>query len=168
LKPVEAMGTVTAPRAHHDVSRTDRLSIASASEHAISVREKAVSCRELTELYLGRIQKHNPSLHAIVISNEADAIRTACERDDDLTKDIVRGPLHGVPVTVKEAFDLTGLRTTVNFRPLRNNVAASDALIVNRLRRPARSASARPTSPRCWAITRVSGHSIRPRTIPMT
>jgi amidase len=134
LKPVEAIGTVTAPRAHHDVSRTDRLSIASASEHAISVREKAVSCRELTELYLGRIQKHNPSLHAIVISNEADAIRTACERDDDLTKDIVRGPLHGVPVTVKEAFDLTGLRTTVNFRPLRNNVAASDALIVNRLK----------------------------------
>jgi Asp-tRNA(Asn)/Glu-tRNA(Gln) amidotransferase A subunit family amidase len=53
---------------------------ASASEHATSIREKEVSCRELTELYLGRIHTHNPVLHAIVISNEADAIRTACER----------------------------------------------------------------------------------------
>ena len=59
---------------------------ASASEHATSIREKAVSCRELAELYIGRIHKHNPALHAIVISNEADAIRTARERDDDLSQ----------------------------------------------------------------------------------
>lgn len=107
---------------------------ASANEHAISIREKGVSCRELTELYIERIHKHNPALHAIVISNEADAIRTACERDDDLTNDIVRGPLHGVPVTVKESFNLTGVKTTVNFPQLKNNIAAIDALIVRRLK----------------------------------
>jgi amidase len=128
------MATVSAPPTHHDVSRNDRLSIASASEHATSVRARAVSCRELTELYVERIHRHNPGLHAIVLSNEADAIRTACDRDDDLTNDIVRGPLHGVPVTVKEAFNLTGLKTTVNFPRLRNNVAVADALIVDRLR----------------------------------
>ena len=50
---------------------------ASASEHATSIREKEMSCRELAELYVGRIQRHNPALHAIVISNEAEAIRTA-------------------------------------------------------------------------------------------
>ena len=92
---------------------------ASASEHATAIREKEVSCRELAELYIGRIHKHNPALHAIVINNEADAIRTAGERDDDLTHNIVRGPLHGVPVTVKEAFNLTGLKTTVNFPQLK-------------------------------------------------
>ena len=107
---------------------------ASASEHATAIREKEVSCRELAELYIGRIHKHNPALHAIVINNEADAIRTAGERDDDLTHNIVRGPLHGVPVTVKEAFNLTGLKTTVNFPQLKNNVAATDALIVKRLK----------------------------------
>jgi amidase len=120
--------------AAHDVCRNERLSVASASEHATAIREKGVSCRELTELYVGRIRHHNPGLHAIVISNEADAIRTARERDDDVNNGIVRGPLHGVPVTVKEAFDLTGFRTTVNFRPLKNNVAAADALIVKRLK----------------------------------
>jgi amidase len=107
---------------------------ASANEHAISIREKGVSCRELAELYIERIHKHNPALHAIVISNEADAIRTACERDDDLTNKIVRGPLHGVPVTVKESFNLTGVKTTVNFPQLKNNIAATDALIVTRLK----------------------------------
>ena len=103
---------------------------ASATEHATAIREKEVSCRELAELYIGRIHQHNPALHAIVISNEADAIRTARERDDDLSRNIVRGPLHGVPVTVKEAFNLTGLKTTVNFPQLKNNVATADALIV--------------------------------------
>ncbi len=106
----------------------------SASEHATSIREREMSCRELAELYIGRIHKHNPALHAIVISNEADVIRTAYERDDDLAHNIVRGPLHGVPVTVKEAFNLAGLKTTVNFPQLKNNIAATDALIVKRLK----------------------------------
>jgi amidase len=107
---------------------------ASATEHATAIREKEVSCRELAELYVRRIHQHNPALHAIVISNEADAMRTARERDDDLSRDIVRGPLHGVPVTVKEAFNLTGLKTTVNFSLLKNNVATADALVVERLK----------------------------------
>jgi amidase len=107
---------------------------ASASEHATAVREREVLCRELAELYLARIHRHNPHLHAIVSSNEAEAIRTACERDNDLTNNILRGPLHGVPVTVKEAFNLTGLKTTLNSPQLKDNIAATDALIVKRLK----------------------------------
>ena len=107
---------------------------ASASELATSIREQDVSCQALAELYVGRIRQYNPALNAIVISNEADAIRTARERDDDLRQHIVRGPLHGVPVTVKESFNLSGLKTTVNFPRLKNNVATGDALIVRRLK----------------------------------
>jgi amidase len=107
---------------------------ASATEHASAIREKRVSCRSLAELYIERIHRHNPTLHAIVIGNEADAIRTARERDDDLINNIVRGPLHGVPVTVKESFNLAGVKTTVNFPQLKDNVAATDALIVQRLK----------------------------------
>jgi amidase len=107
---------------------------ASASEHAISIREKRTSCQQLAELYVDRMHRYNPALHAIVISNEAEALRTARERDEDLKHDIVRGPLHGVPVTVKEAFNLAGFRTTVNFPQLKTNIAATDALIVKRLK----------------------------------
>jgi amidase len=106
----------------------------SASEHATSVRENRGSCQELAELYLSRIHQHNPALHAIVLSNEAGALQAARERDEDLRHNIIRGPLHGVPVTVKEAFNLEGLKTTVNFPRLKNNVATSDALVVRRLK----------------------------------
>jgi amidase len=100
---------------------------ASASEHAASIRERTVSCEEVTKLYTDRIRDRNPILHAIVVSNEGDAIRTARERDADLKNNIVRGPLHGVPVTAKESFNLAGLKTTVNFPQLKDNVASSDA-----------------------------------------
>ena len=110
------------------------LPFASASEHAASIRERTVSCEEVTKLYTDRIRDRNPILHAIVVSNEGDAIRTARERDADLKNNIVRGPLHGVPVTVKEAFDVAGLKTTVNFPQLKDNIASTDALVVQRLK----------------------------------
>lgn len=98
------------------------------------IRSGQISAYQLTELYLARIQQHNPALHAIVIGNDADALRTARERDDDLRKNGVRGPLHGVPVTVKESFNLAGLKTTVNFAQLKDNVASQDAFVVRQLR----------------------------------
>jgi Asp-tRNA(Asn)/Glu-tRNA(Gln) amidotransferase A subunit family amidase len=111
-----------------------RSPFASASQHATSIRANGQSCQELAELYLSRIHQHNPALHAIVLSNEAGAVQAARERDEDLRHNIVRGPLHGVPVTVKEAFNLEGLKTTVNFPRLKNNVATSDAFVVRRLK----------------------------------
>ena len=122
------------PRRHHEERRSGRLRVCIRNRACDLDQRERVSCRALAELYIGRIHQHNPALHAIVISNEADAIRTARERDDDLTNNIVRGPLHGVPVTVKESFNLAGLKTTVNFPQLKNNVAATDALIVKRLK----------------------------------
>ena len=107
---------------------------ASACELAAMIRSGQISAYQLTELYLARIQQHNPALHAIVIGNDADALRTARERDDDLKKNGVRGPLHGVPVTVKESFNLAGLKTTVNFARLKDNVASQDAFVVRQLR----------------------------------
>jgi amidase len=105
-----------------------------ATEHARAIRERSVAALDLTELYISRIARHNPALHAIVIGNEPDALTTARVRDEDLTRDIFRGPLHGVAVTVKEAFNMTGLKTTVNFEPLKKNVASTDAYIVTRVK----------------------------------
>src|SRR5437762_995510 len=93
----------------------------------------STSSSDATRAYLDAIQKKNPALNAIVVSNEADAVRTAKERDDELKKGTVRGPLHGVPVTVKEAFNLAGHKTTVNFPQLKNNVATEDAAVVRML-----------------------------------
>lgn len=107
---------------------------ATAVEHARSIRDGDVSSEELTRLYLSRIATHNPALNAVVISNEADALRTARDRDQDLKDRVVRGALHGVPVTVKESFNMTGLKTTVNAAQLKNHVARSDAYVVRKIR----------------------------------
>jgi amidase len=107
---------------------------ASATELAASIREQRISSRAATELCVDRIQKHNPALHAIVVDNRADALQSAVQRDDDLKAGILRGPLHGVPVTVKESFNLSGHKTTVNFTRLKDNVAASDSFVVERLK----------------------------------
>jgi amidase len=106
------------------------LTFTSATELAAAVRGRSVSSVDLTRSYIDAIQKTNPSLNAIVVSNEADAVRTARERDDEFQKGVVRGPLHGVPVTVQEAFNLAGHNTTVNFLQLKNNVATQDAFVV--------------------------------------
>ena len=107
---------------------------ASATELAALVGEQRISSVALTELYLKRIRSRNPALQAIVIDNQADALRTASERDADLDRGIVRGPLHGVPLTVKESFDVAGLKTTVNLPQLKENVARVDSFVVARAR----------------------------------
>ena len=106
---------------------------ASATELAALVRSGDITAVDLTSAYLDRIRQHNPALHAIVIANDAAALRTARDRDRELAAGTVRGPLHGVPVTVKEAFDIAGLKTTVNFPLIRNNVATTDAKMVRTL-----------------------------------
>lgn len=106
---------------------------ASATELAGLVRHKHVTAVELTHLYLDRIHTLNPALQAIVVPNREAALRTAQDLDRELAAGRVRGPLHGVPVTVKESFNIAGLKTTVNFPPLRNNVASADAWVVREL-----------------------------------
>jgi amidase len=112
----------------------DHSGFVSATEHATAIRARRISSLELTDLYLGRIERHDPALHAIVVRNDDDARRTALDRDADLKAGIIRGPLHGVPVTVKESFNLAGLKTTVNFPPIKDHIAVADAFVVRRLR----------------------------------
>jgi amidase len=87
----------------------------SATEHALAVRNRHVTSTQLTDLYIGRIHQHNPALQAVVVGNEGAARQTARERDEDLKHDVVRGPLHGVAVTVKEAFNVAGSRRPSTF-----------------------------------------------------
>ena len=118
------------------LERNEKFSTAFAPVSAVaeSIRAREVSCLDVVSLYCRRIRKYNPGLHAIVSDNEASAMRGAAERDSEMARQIVRGPLHGVAVTVKESFDLAGLATTANFRLFKNNVARSDALVVERLK----------------------------------
>jgi amidase len=86
------------------------------------------------QAHLSHIAQHNPALNAIVTLDEERALQRAKEADAALARGEIWGPLHGVPVTIKDAFETAGLRTTSSFPPLANYVPKRDATIVARLR----------------------------------
>jgi amidase len=99
-----------------------------------SLRTGQVSCRELLEHYLARIETHNPALNAVV-TVEADAARAqAAAADAELSRGEAVGPLHGLPMTVKDQFATAGMRTTYGNRATSNHVPDYDAVPVAKLR----------------------------------
>jgi amidase len=106
----------------------------SAVDIAKLIKRGELSSREALELYLARVDKYNPALNAVIVLRADEARREADLADAAIKKGLETGPLHGVPMTVKESFDVTGLPTTWGVEKLRHNVATQDALAVRRLR----------------------------------
>jgi amidase len=104
-----------------------------ASEMAAAIRARRVTAAELLEAHLAHIERLNPALNAIVALSPAarDEARAA---DAALARGEATGPLHGVPVTIKDAFDTAGLRTTSAYEPLAERIPDSDASTVGKLR----------------------------------
>lgn len=106
----------------------------SATTLARAIRNKKLSSVEATKAHLARIAERNPALRALIVVDEKGALARARAADRALAKGDLWGPLHGVPMTIKEAFDVAGWKTTSSFAPLKDNVAAQDATAVARLR----------------------------------
>jgi amidase len=104
----------------------------SAVELAQLIKRRDIGCVELLEHYLDRVQRYNPSLNAIVVLDAARA--RAQEADAALARGEDWGPLHGVPMTCKESFDVAGLPTTFGIPELQDNIATTDALAIQRLK----------------------------------
>ncbi|HYO52230.1 amidase [Archangium sp.] len=98
------------------------------------VRAREVSAVELLEAHLGQVARHNVRLNALVTWDESGARARAREADAALARGENWGPLHGVPVTIKDAFETAGLRTTSGFARLVRHVPARDATVVARLK----------------------------------
>ncbi|HEY1287484.1 MAG TPA: amidase [Burkholderiales bacterium] len=106
----------------------------SATEIAAAIRLRRVSALEILEMYLDRIRKYNPMLNAICTLDEAGARARAREADAALGRGEQWGPLHGVPMTIKDALETAGVRTTGGYPPLSNHVPKKDATAVARLK----------------------------------
>lgn len=101
---------------------------------AALIRQKRLGCLELLNHYLDRVEAYNPKLNAIVVLDAERARKQARAADRTLAKGESRGPLHGVPMTIKESFDVAGLPTTWGRPDLKDNIPARDALAVERLK----------------------------------
>ena len=98
------------------------------------IRDRKIGCLELLDLHLARVARHDPVVNAVVVRDFERARKDAKAADRTLRKGEVRGPLHGVPITVKESFDVAGLPTTWGRTDFAKNIASEDAEAVKRLR----------------------------------
>ncbi len=110
------------------------LAFRSASQLVADLRRREVGSRELLEHFLARVERWNPGVNAVVTLDLERARAAADAADRALAAGRLLGPLHGLPVTVKECFETAGLRTTCGVPELSQHVSESDAISVARLR----------------------------------
>jgi amidase len=106
----------------------------SAVELAAMIRDREVSSRDVVQAHLDRVAAVNPQLNAIVRLLPEEALAAADAADRAAADGAALGPLHGVPVTVKENIDLAGTPTTQAIPALAEAIAPVDAPQVERLR----------------------------------
>lgn len=113
----------------------EALPFLSAGEILDNIHSKKISIEEVVKAFLVQIKKYNPIINAITdLRSEEDIIEEAREKEKLLEKGVLLGDLHGLPMTVKDSFNVIGLKTS-NGHPLyRNNIATEDAELVKRLK----------------------------------
>src|SRR5262245_49269686 len=107
--------------------------LASATELRALVSRRELSARELVEAALSRIEDRNAVLNAVV-TIDPSAIDQARALDHRLARGEVPGPLHGLPVGIKDVTPVAGLRTTYGSPLYADHVPSEDAEVVRRLR----------------------------------
>ncbi len=102
---------------------------------AADLRRKALSPTELTKDCLSRIHRHNGRLNAYLTVTADEALRDAAEADREIAAGRHRGPLHGIPFSLKDLFATCGVRTTAGSKILADWVPKEDAHVVVRLKK---------------------------------
>ena len=109
----------------------NELSIAEASE---LLRRKEISPVELTNKCLARIEQLNPTINAFITVTHDSALAQAHEADNEIRAGRWRGPLHGIPIGLKDLIDTAGVKTTCGSALFAERIPAEDAEVVRRLR----------------------------------
>src|SRR5881396_47193 len=113
------------------MSRTTNLSIQDA---AGELRKKRISPVELTEACLNRIERLNPLLNAFITVSAESALDSARQAEAEIQRGRWRGPLHGIPIALKDLFDTAGVKTTAASAVFKDRVPKEDAEVVRRLK----------------------------------
>ena len=98
------------------------------------LRTKAVSPLELTQACLQRIEKYNPAFNAFITVTKEEALRSAREAEAEIQRGRWRGPLHGMPIALKDNIDTAGIRTTGASQLFENRIPDTDAEVARRLK----------------------------------
>ena len=117
-----------------DNSLGSELIFKNAREQARLIATGEISSEELVNAHLRQIERVNPAVNAMVTMVADDALDRACEADMAQMAGEELGPLHGLPLAVKDLHDTAGILTTMGSPIYKDNVPTEDALIVRRMR----------------------------------
>ena len=113
----------------------DDLLRSSATELAAAIKCGSISAEEAVQAHIRRIEGINDRLNAVVQLRAEEALDDARAADAELARDNLLGPLHGVPMTIKDSIDTCGVKTTAGTLGRSNHVPDRDATVIERLRK---------------------------------
>ncbi len=110
------------------------LAFQSATELTRKIRDKEISSRELTDYYISRIERFDDKINAVIVHDFENARNAADKADAEQASGRSLGPLHGLPMTIKEAYDITNQPTTWGIEAYAKNIALTDSEVVKRFK----------------------------------
>ncbi|MCZ6656595.1 MAG: amidase family protein [Gammaproteobacteria bacterium] len=113
---------------------TSELGFMSAVDLAAKLRNKEIGSEELARYFISRIERYDEKLNAVVVRDFDRALDAAKEADKKLARGQVGGPLYGLPMTIKESYDIAGLPSTWGVPEAAQNIAQADSVVVERLK----------------------------------
>lgn len=99
-----------------------------------AINNKQISPVELTQMTLNQIRKHEPNVNAFITVMEEEALAEAKQLEAELMNNKVRGPLHGLPIAVKDILQTAGVKTTGGSKIFEDWIPDEDAVAVQKLR----------------------------------
>jgi aspartyl-tRNA(Asn)/glutamyl-tRNA(Gln) amidotransferase subunit A len=115
-------------------SSTNDLTTLTLQDAADQLRRKRLSPVDLTQACLTRIERLNPSLNAFITVSAESALASARSAEAEIQRGRWRGPLHGVPIALKDLFDTAGVRTTAASALFKDRIPTEDATVVRKLK----------------------------------
>jgi aspartyl-tRNA(Asn)/glutamyl-tRNA(Gln) amidotransferase subunit A len=112
----------------------DGLAFLSVEEASALVKSKIVSPMELTQACLARIEAQNPLLNAFITVTAESALAEARRAESEVQHGRWRGPLHGIPIALKDLIDTAGVKTTAASALFKDRIPQQDAAVVQRLK----------------------------------
>ncbi|MEI8698629.1 MAG: amidase [Mesorhizobium sp.] len=110
------------------------LVFSSTTELAAAIRDRRISAVEALDAHLAQIDRHNRAINAVATLDREGARQRAEKADEAQARGDALGPLHGVPFTLKDMHQTSGMKTTVGFPPFADYVAREDSPVVLRLK----------------------------------
>jgi aspartyl-tRNA(Asn)/glutamyl-tRNA(Gln) amidotransferase subunit A len=119
---------------HAQESGGEALTALSLTEASAKIRDKSVTATQLTNAVLDRIAVYDVKVNSYITVMREEALRQAAQMDEEQKAGKLRGPLHGIPIALKDNIDTAGTRTTAASGVFQTRVPTEDADIVRRLK----------------------------------